>query len=54
MHINFDPTIDIGTLISIGTVLVAAWKLSGKIAIVEFKVNELWRWKRELSSDEES
>ncbi len=44
--IHFDPTISVGSLLSIGAFLLGLWKLSGRIAILEFKINELWRYKK--------
>lgn len=42
MNLNFDPTIDLGTIIATIVFVGGILKLSGRMAVIEFKVNELW------------
>jgi len=42
MELEYDPTINLGTIIAILVFLAGMLKLSGRIAVIEFKVNQLW------------
>lgn len=48
MGFNIDPTISLGNIIgslaAIGSVLVAAWRLSIKLNRMQWKLNMIWKW----------
>ena len=48
MGFQIDPTISLGNIIgalaAVGSVVVATWRISGKLNRMQWKLNLIWKW----------